>query len=154
ARRSGASLAPYPALLEGNLVGIEGLLTFARARGCRRLRAHPASAIGTRVEHLEVRRGHVEACALPALAVRVHPRVEPSFDVDQTTLRDHLLSTLGEVRPAADPEAVGLLLPCAFLAAAGDPIDREAELADRAGVWSHAKLWIAADVSDEGDPAD
>src|SRR5207249_6711837 len=145
------NLLTHRSLLEGNLVGVEGLFAFGPPRRRRVVSGGAALAVTPRVEHLEVTRADVEAEALLALTVRVRPRRETPLHVDEAPFRDHLLRALGERRPTADAVPVRLLL--AVFGFPGDAVDGDAELAHRPAVWRHPELGVASDVADDDDLA-
>src|SRR5207249_5450458 len=139
------NLLTHRSLLEGNLVGVEGLFAFGPPRRSRVVCGRAALPVTPRVEHLEVTRADVEAEALLALTVRVRPRRETPLHVDEAPFRDHLLRALGERRPAADAVPVGLLL--AIFGFPGNPIDGDTELAHRPAARGHPDLGAAAVVA-------
>src|SRR5882672_8579193 len=131
--------------VESRLVAVRPLLRFRSGGWSTR----PALAVAARIEHLEVRRAHVEAHPVLALAIGVLARREATLDVYEAALRDHLLRALGERRPAADAVPVGLLHALARVRLSADAVHGDAELADGATVGSHLELRIATDVADE-----
>src|SRR5579859_2447334 len=148
ATRTGTFLAHRDSL-ERDLVGIErprrSLLVACRHRAA----AHPALAVTTAAEHLEVVAADVEARLLDVVLVRPRPRAEAPVDEDLHALLDVLLGDLRLATPAAHPVPVGLLR--ALAAAVRHAVHRDGEVTDRLALGGHAHLGVTPDVADDLD---
>src|SRR5438477_180516 len=148
ATRTGTFLA-HLVSLEGDLVGIERARRRLIARVRHRAATHPALAVTTAAEHLEVVAADVEARLLDVVLVRVRARAEAAIDEDLHALLDVLLRDLRLPAPAAHAVPVGLLGPLA--AAVRDAVHRDGEVTDRLPARGHAHLGVTPNIADDLD---